>query len=133
MDMLLSLWLCWMSPTKPFIKVAEIKYPYSLPPLPSLVSGTRNAKIWRGCCQDISTRGDGNAHFSVTASISLEAGRVQILLGDLQSCKCVSECSQHSESSPVMLIEAHPVVWATYQANLKPNILLERGFQVLVS
>lgn len=36
-------------------------------------------------------------------------------------------------SSPVMLIEAHPVVKFTYQTNLKPNILLEKSFQVLVS
>lgn len=55
------------------------------------------------------------------------------MLGDLQSCECVSEYIQHSESSPVMLLEAHPVVWATYQTKFKPNILLEKSFPVLVS
>lgn len=55
------------------------------------------------------------------------------MLGDLQSRKCVSEYNQHSESSPVMLLKAHPVVWATYQNRFKPSILLGRSFPVLVS
>lgn len=56
---------------QPFIKVMEIKYLYYLPLLPQLVSGTRGTKMRRGCCQDISTGGDGYVHFSVSASISL--------------------------------------------------------------
>lgn len=51
--------------------------------------------------------------------------------GDLQSC--VSEYNQHSESSPVMLLEAHPIVWATYQTKSKPNMTLEKSFPALVS
>lgn len=34
--------------------------------------------------------------------------------------------NQHSESSPVTFIEAHPVFWATYQTDLKPNIAGEK-------